>query len=394
MGETVAQTPSQEKYSIVPVVLLALSALLGGAGFGIYAPTIVVHALELGAPEAIATAMVMALPSILMLIVLLPIAIIADKTGRRKEIVSIGLLLGTVFNALLATARTWVELAAYRTISGVVFALTSLYMAMAIFVTPERLRGTALGILGGSMMLGMGVSQLFAGAILGLVGGYSGLYLLAAAFSLLALLLLLPVKVPRVQLPAMRASDIATVFKARGVYWTAIAICVYLIGWNLMYPSLPLVLSVIYKAPPEIYTLAMGVASLMLGIGTYVWGPVIDKLGGRRTLITAITASAITTYIMFPALGSMWAYTILFWLVTFFGVVGAPGTSYVASKSVKPELVSVAVSAMFIAISVASIVGGFTAGALIASLGLATTILIAATIELLGGIMMFGLPKV
>ena len=394
MGETVAQTPSQEKYSIVPVVLLALSALLGGAGFGIYAPTIVVHALELGAPEAIATAMVMALPSILMLIVLLPIAIIADKTGRRKEIVSIGLLLGTVFNALLATARTWVELAAYRTISGVVFALTSLYMAMAIFVTPERLRGTALGILGGSMMLGMGVSQLFAGAILGLVGGYSGLYLFAAVFSLLALLLLLPVKVPRVQLPAMRASDIATVFKARGVYWTAIAICVYLIGWNLMYPSLPLVLSVIYKAPPEIYTLAMGVASLMLGIGTYVWGPVIDKLGGRRTLITAITASAITTYIMFPALGSMWAYTILFWLVTFFGVVGAPGTSYVASKSVKPELVSVAVSAMFIAISVASIVGGFTAGALIASLGLATTILIAATIELLGGIMMFGLPKV
>jgi hypothetical protein len=49
---------------------------------------------------------------------------------------------------------------------------------------------------------------------------------------------------------------------------------------------------------------------------------------------------------------------------------------------------------MFIAISVASIVGGFTAGALIASLGLGTTILIAATIELIGGLMMFGLPKV
>jgi len=388
-----SQAAPQEKYSVVPVVLLALSALLAGAGFGIYAPTIVVHALELGAPEAIATAMVMALPSILMLIVLLPVAIVADKTGRRKEIVSIGLLLGVIFNALLATARSWVELAAYRTISGIVFALTSLYMAMAIFVTPERLRGTALGVLGGSMMLGMGVSQLFAGAMLAAVG-YSGLYLVAAVLSLLALLLLLPVKVPRVQLPAMKASDIATVFKARGVYWTATAICVYLIGWNLMYPSLPLVLSAIYRAPPEIYSLAMGVASLMLGLGTYIWGPVIDKLGGRRTLIMAIIASAITTYVMLPALGSMWAYAILFWLVTFFGVVGAPGTSYVASKSVKPELVSIAVAAMFIAISVAGIVGGFAAGALIASLGLATTILLAATIELIGGLMMFGLPKV
>jgi hypothetical protein len=135
-----AQAPPQQKYSVLPVVLLALSALLAGAGFGIYAPTIVVHAIELGAPEAIATAMVMALPSILMLIILLPVAIVADKTGRRKEIVSIGLLLGTIFNALLAMARSWIELAVYRTVSGVVFAFTSLYMAMAIFVTPERLK--------------------------------------------------------------------------------------------------------------------------------------------------------------------------------------------------------------------------------------------------------------
>ena len=389
-----AQPPSQQKYSVLPVVLLALSALLAGAGFGIYAPTIVIQAIELGAPEAIATAMVLALPSILMLIILLPIGIVADKTGRRKEIVYIGLLLAIIFNALLATAHSWIELAVYRTVSGVSFALSSLYMAMATFVTPERLRGTALGILGGSMMLGMGVSQLFVGAILGLVRGYSGLYLVAAALSLIALLLLPPVKVPRVQLPAMKASDIATAFKARGVYWTAIAIAIYLIGWNLLYPSLPLVLSVIYKAPPWIYSLAMGVATVMLGIGTYIWGPVIDKLGGRRTLIMAIIASAIVTYIMYLALGSMWAYSALLWLITILAVAGPIGTSYVASRSVKPELVSIAISAMFMAISVGSIVGGFTAGALIASLGLGTTILITATIELIGGLMMFGLPKV
>ena len=108
----------------------------------------------------------------------------------------------------------------------------------------------------------------------------------------------------------------------------------------------------------------------------------------------AILASAIVTYIMYPALGIMWGYIILFWLVTFFGVVGMPGTSYVASRSVRPEIVSVAITTIFIAISIASIIGGFTAGALIASQGLATTILIAATIELIGGIMMFGLPKV
>jgi MFS family permease len=331
-----AQPPSQQKYSVLPVVLLALSALLAGAGFGIYAPTIVVQAIELGAPEAIATAMVLALPSILVLIILIPVAIVADKTGRRKEIVSIGLLVGTISNALLATALNWIELAVYRTVSGILFALSSLYMAMATFVTPERLRGTALGILGGSMMLGMGVSEFFTGAILGLVRGYSGLYLVAAALSLIALLLLPPVKVPRVQLPAMKASDIATAFKARGVYWTAIAATIYLIGWSLLYSSFPLVLSVIYKAPPWIYSLAMGVATVIIGISGYIWGPVIDKLGGRRTLIMAIIASAIVTYIMYLALGSMWAYSALLWLITILAVAGPIGTSYVASRSVRP----------------------------------------------------------
>ncbi|MEM1526615.1 MAG: hypothetical protein QXI44_05945, partial [Ignisphaera sp.] len=112
------------------------------------------------------------------------------------------------------------------------------------------------------------------------------------------------------------------------------------------------------------------------------------------TLLLALISSSIITFIMYPALGSMWAYTILFWLVTLFGVVGMPGTSYVATRSVKPELTSVAVTAIFMAISVASIVGAFVGGALLEGLGLATTILVAAVLELIGAIGMLGLPKV
>jgi MFS family permease len=382
---------SQQKVSLVPVVLLALSAVLSGAGFGIYGPAIAVHAAELGAPTAIATAMIMAFPSIISVIILLPAGIYADKTGKRKEVVMIGLILGTVFNILLGLARSWVELVIYRTIGGIVFAFGSLFMAMGALIAPERIRGTILGVLAGSMMLGMGASQVIAGLIPGLTP--QTLYFTGATLTFLSLLLLLPVKVPRVQLPAMKMSDIATALKARGVYWTAIAICIYLIGWNFMYPSLSIVLQYIYSAPAWIQFIGMGVASIMLGVGTYIWGPIVDKWGGRRTLIFAILASAIVTFIMYPALGSMWAYTVLFWVVTFFGVVGMPGTSYVASRSVRPELVSVAITTMFIAISIASIVGGFVGGVVL-GLGLDKLILIAATIELIGGILMFGLPKV
>ncbi|MEM4887813.1 MAG: MFS transporter [Thermosphaera sp.] len=383
------------KPSLVPVIFLALSALLAGAAFGIYAPLIPVHAVELGAPMAIAVAMVMALPSIPALILLLPIGIYADKTGRRKEIIMVGLLLAIIFNALLGLAKTWVELAIYRAIAGIVFAFTSLYLVIGALIAPEKIRGTVLGILAGSMMLGMGVSQLFVGPIFTALGGsYQAIYFLAAGLAVIALLFMVPVKAPRVQLPAMKASDIATVLKTRGVFVTAIAICLYLIGWNFMYPSLSIVLQVIYNAPPEVYGLAMGVATIMLSVGTYIWGPIVDKFGGKRTLVSALTASSIVTYIMYPALGSMWAYTILFWLVTFFGVVGMPGTSYVATKSVRPELVSVAVTSIFMAISVAAIVGAFVGGMLLEALGLATTILIAATLELIGALGMLGLPKV
>ncbi|RLE57923.1 MAG: hypothetical protein DRJ40_01585 [Thermoprotei archaeon] len=384
-----------QQAGILSVILLVLSSFLAGVGFGIYAPLIPIQATELGAPEAIATATVLALPSILAVLVMLPMGILADKTGRRKEIVMIGLLLGAVFNALLGIATSWVELAIYRAFTGITFALISIFLSIAVLIAPERLRGTVIAIMGGTMMLGMGISQMFAGAVFTALGrSYRALYFLAAAVALAAAIILLPVKVPRVQLPAMKGSDILEALKARGVYWAGMAILVYLVGWNLMYPSLPIVLTYIYKAPPEISSLALGVASLMLGLGTYIWGPIIDKLGGRRTLILAILASAITTFVMYPALGNMWAYIVLFWIVTFFGVVGAPGTSYVASRSVKPELISIALSTIWIFTSLAGIIGGFVAGASIASLGLATTILIAAAIELVGGILMFGLPKV
>lgn len=279
----------QQKQSLLPVVLLALSALLAGAGLGIYAPLIAIHALVLGAPPAIATAMIMAFPSILAVVLLLPVGITADKTGRRKEIIAIGLVLGIIFNALLGVAGSWIEMAVYRTISGIVFSFTSLYMAIGALISPPEKRGTILGILSGSMMLGMGVSQIFAGTIATALGGYQPVYFLAAVLTLIALIFLLPVKTPKVQLPAMKGSDIVEALKARGVHWTALAICVYLIGWNFVYPSLSIVLNEVYRAPPEIFSLGMGVASLMLGIGTYIWGPVVDKLGGKKNSYTRYT---------------------------------------------------------------------------------------------------------
>ncbi|MHA1709322.1 MAG: MFS transporter [Candidatus Baldrarchaeia archaeon] len=394
MSEVETKPQPPVKPSILPIILLTISSFIGGAGFGIYAPLIPLHALELGAPPAIATATVMALPSILAVIVLLPASIYADKSGRRKELLIVALALATICNLLLGFARGWVELAIYRTISGLVFAFLSLYMAIGVLIAPPEKRGTVLAVLAGSGMLGMGVSQLFAGSLYSILGGYQPIYLLAAGLSLISLLLLLPVEAPPVKLPAMSLTDAGKVLRTRGVYWVAVSLFIYLCGWNLMYPSLSIILTEIYEAPVWIASIAFAVASIMLGAGTYIWGPIIDKIGGRKSLISAILASAIFTFVMIPTLGFMWAFIILFWIVTVFGVVGAPGSTYVATKSVKQEYASIATAVQFVFLSLASVIGGFAAGALLASLGLSYTLLIAAVIELVGGIMMFGVPEV
>jgi len=97
---------------------------------------------------------------------------------------------------------------------------------------------------------------------------------------------------------------------------------------------------------------------------------------------------------MYFALASLWGYVVFFMLLTVFGVVGAPGVSYVAVRSVRPELITVAVSVPWVFVYIASILGGFLSGAFLESVGLYSTVLIAAVVELIGAIMMTRLPKI
>ncbi|MBN2320653.1 MAG: MFS transporter [Acidobacteria bacterium] len=382
-----------DRKSVWGVVMVLLSAFVGIAAGTVYAPTIPLHAVELEAPSWIVTALPMGLPSIIGLIILLPVGILADRTGRRKEIILIAMAVTVVANLGLALSNSWVALSIWRIFSGLPFAFMSVYVVLVSFMFSEKRRGSAVALAGGSAMLGMGGSQALSGYLVKVLGGNIGLYYLAAGLAVLSILFLLPAKIPVVKSPTgISGKDIRQVIGHKAILYTGITLMIYLIGWQSIYGSFSFVLVDFLNTPVELQAVFFAVVSVMLGLGTFIWGPVIDKLGAKKTLFVALFISAAATFAMLPLLESMWAYVLLFWLATLGGVCGSPGASVVATKSVKPELSTIGLNTMFLFVMLPGIIGGFLAGPLIAGIGLFGMILVAAIFELIGTGMLFGVP--
>lgn len=68
------------------VLLVVLSGFFLFGSSMMYASIMPVQVAELGAPAWVPTAIPMALPSIVAIILLLPVAVYADSTGKRREI--------------------------------------------------------------------------------------------------------------------------------------------------------------------------------------------------------------------------------------------------------------------------------------------------------------------
>ncbi|MDK2781447.1 MAG: hypothetical protein PWR13_475 [Archaeoglobi archaeon] len=384
-----------EKTNWFSVLLIVISAFVGTASGMLYAATMPLQAAELGAPEWVVTMIPMGLPAIVAVILLLPVGAYADSSGRRKELLIASLFLTLIADVGLYYTNSWQALVLLRILTGLPFAFFSLYAVLLAFILPEEKRGTAMALGIGSAMFGMGVFQAISGMLVSMYG-HKGLYLIGAGLALLAIIFLLPVKAPAVKLPAgISGKDLASVVKNRNILYTGILFIFYLTGWQMMYGSFPTVMVNILGAPVEVQTVLFAVASVMLGFGTFIWGPVIDKIGTKKTIFIGLGTSTVATFLIVTfASSSLWGYVILFWLATFGGVCGAPGATTIATKSVQPELATLAVNMMFVFINLPAIIGGMASGMLIAAIGLMGMLLAAAVLQLIGTLMAAGLPKV
>jgi MFS family permease len=374
-------------------LVVAAAFLITGAGM-IYAPIMPTHAQQLGAPAWVLTSIPMGLPSIMALILLLPIGVYADNTGKRREILILAAILTLLANVGLAYVNTWPLLTLLRLLSGITFAFLSLYGVLVAFMLPEEKRGMAVALGLGGAMLGMGFFQAISGSLTEALGGFRGLYLFAAVLAGVGALCLLFVKAPVVKNPSsMSLQGILEVIGNKVILATGLALCVYLIGWQMMYGSFPVVMGNVLNVPMSQQSLFFAVASIMLGFGTFIWGPIIDKIGAKGALLVGLWISTVATLAIIPLSSKMWPYVILFWIATLGGVAGNPGGSTIATKAVKKEQATLAMNTLFIFVTLPGVIGGAVAGPLLNSSGLNGMLIAATILECLGALLVMRVPK-
>ena len=378
------------------VLLIVLAGFFMAAGGMMYVPIMPLQAASMGAPTWVQTSIPMGLPLLICLVLLFPIAILADKTGKRKELLLVATLLTCLANIGLGIfTKSWVSLTILRIISGIPFAFFSMIGVVLAFVLPPEKRGMAMGLGIGSAMLGIGVFQGICGTLFELLGkSYSNIYFFAAGISALSFLFLLPAKIPVVKsTDAISGKEIKEVLTNKNIWITGITLCIYLLGWQMIYGSFPVVVTNTLGASVQLESALFAVAAIMLGFGTFVWGPIIDKIGGRNSLLLGISLSFISIFAMIFASHVLWPYVILFWIVTLGGVCGAPASTTIATQSLRPEFATMAANFMFIFVCVPGIVGGFFAGPVIAATGLMGMLIAAAVCAIIGDLLMLKIPS-
>jgi len=383
--------PTQVQYSKRDATLIILSGAIAFFAAGLYMPLLPTLATLLNAPIWVVTAVLMALPSILTIILMIPGAILADTTGRRKEImIAIGVA-GIFINLAHALCRTWQELVVVRLIAGIPGAFAGVGPALLAFITPPEKRGTYMALSAGIGAIASAVATAVSGTLAVRLGGIAPVIYLATAVSVLGPLLILPVRAPKVRLPTrFSRKEAAEVFGNKVILAIALSMAVYLLGWQMVYSAFPVIAQFQLGMPIEIFTLVFSVVSFMLGLGTLIWGPIIDRVGARKSLAIGLGLSAVATVAMWGSFLSIplplltWVFTVLYYISTFGGVVGSPATMTIASRSIRLELMTIGITLMNIAIFIPAIASGFLAGGIMASLGTMAMILISAVLQTIG----------
>ena len=386
----------RERYTSpsMALILMSLAGFVGGIPAS-YAALVPQFAIMLGAPDWVLTASVMALPSILPLILFIPMGIIADNTGRRKELIITGFAVGILVHIALAYTSSWILFVPLRILTGFPFALGAVGGAVLASLVPPEKRGRYFALYSAfSMLLPGAIWMAVGGWLLKFVGSWTNLFLLCACAGTVPILCWLPIKAPRVKIPTrIGRKEFMEVFGNRAIMIVGCSLCLYLLGLQLIYSSYPVVLPLIHKATPEFTSLTFSVISFMMAFGTIIWGPVIDKWGPKTALLIGLSISVIATFAMIPLAHYLWPYIVLFWIANLGGIVGNPASMTVATKSVRTELYTLAINTVNMLVFMPGVISGFISGPLLFRYGLTTLVTISAIFELVALISMSFAPR-
>ncbi len=385
------------------LLLLCVSAFFSQACIFLYYGLIGPYASSaLGAPDAIAT-LIAAVPALIGIFALVAVGILSDRSGRRKEIVMIGLVVAIIFNVLMALSTSWPELLIFRIIGGGIYTTTMfLYAVFFVFQMPEK-RGLAVGLYMGLSTAGSAVFSIIGGALAQVYGGISGVpftFWLGALLGLLSLVFLAPVGIPRYKAASVGAKGFGKAIATRGVSYPAIVFLVSGLGFIGFFSATPLIMAdpLKYGATDAFLSsttfigLVFSLQSVVTAIGMFVGGALTDKIGPRLLMVIFGIVAGIALFAVPSLAFNSITLAVLVSVVTFFWALtySAPPTS--ATASVEHTLAGTAVNTAIMIASIGAVLGG-AFGGIFLGYGWQTAYYLMAVFLVVSGVIAIGVPK-
>ncbi|MEM1773379.1 MAG: MFS transporter [Desulfurococcaceae archaeon] len=388
MVENQALIRSKWKFYVFSLIFSMFFASLSS----IYTPLLANYVEELGGPAYLATASILTIPQISAGFAMILISLYADKTGKRIETLLVILLSGVLAHLLLLVPSL-PTLIVSRALAGItLFSAMPVATSIINMLAPRDKLGSALAFYIGATMIASSVTQIFSGFLYAIMGGYTFLIYTALVFNTIALIIafIAGFKIKRytnVRTNSVGFVRILGILRIKHLVFLTLGHSLYSVGWNLVIPTSPFIMSRVFNASPQIYTVIFGLSMLTMGIGQYIWGPAIDKWGGIKIILSFYAISALVTLTIAIFELNYYTYSILLILFALFASAGPPSVNYIVSRSVNPEITSIAVSIPWFFAYLASTVG-FSAGPLTVAYGMKLVYQIAALMQFTGVILL------
>ncbi len=363
------------------MIFASLSAIFTMMAMTLPIPILPLYAISLGATLAI-VGLIAGGYGLTQFILKLPIGVWSDRAGRRKIFIAAGLFIAAAGGlGLMLSTNPW-QLMMSRILQGFGVAMIALFTVIFSNFYPPEKRPTAtalaMGFIGTGAVLGTFFTSILVGSI-----GYNGIFLASTICAFVAGLLALAISETRIKVETtITLKRLAQISKIPLVYLPSTGLFLLTVAYFGVIMAFFPVYATSLNINQGTIAIMMATASLAYALFNFIGGPLTEKAGHKRILLTGSILVGLSA-IALPFITAQAELFIACFVVSMGYGLTFPAALTLALAPVLPREFATSNGIFFTIYSFGIIVGPMIVGLLAGLVGLQTTLIIAGIIALL-----------